>query len=164
MIICGERLILDESDENKTTWKNCILQQGHSSYEKHKFEGLEYTEMKRELILKLASKMNPNTPFWFSRQHNEFKKWSRDQQVTFGIKFLTHADLLKWSILQKLAFLHNISRDHHYVNDVMDLNEKMNKMAITLAAEATRDPLLKEQLEIATKEAQEQYFDRINKN
>lgn len=160
MIICGERLILDE---NETTWKNCILQPGHGNHEAHKFESLEYAVMKRELILKLVM-MNPNTPFWFSHQHDEFKKWTRDQQVTFGTRFLMHADFLKWSLLQKLAFLHNISHDFHYVNDVMDLCETMNEMAFVLAAEAKRDPLVKKRIDIAIKESQEQYLDKINKN
>jgi len=161
MIICGERLIIDKLDKNKSTWRNCILQKDHT-YENHKFEGIEYTEMKRELILKLATKMNPQTPQWFSRQHNEFDQWSRDEKVTFGIRFLVHAALMNWSTLKKLAFLHNVSQDHYYVNDVMELNEKMNDMSLAMAKQAETDPLFKEQLEKAANEAQNMFSSHLN--
>lgn len=159
MIICGERLI---NDEKAGAWKCCILDQGHR--EDHKFEGQEYTEKKRQAILKLNTLINPNTPKWFNRQHFEFEKWTRDQQVSFGIRFLTIAQLLKWSSNDKLIFLHTISHDDHYVNDVMELNEGMNKMAINFMAHAAKDPLFKKQLEITSKEIADQELEKRTRN
>jgi len=159
LIICGERLINDNKDGS---WQCCILDKDHR--EDHLFEGVEYTEKKRQAILKLNTLINPNTPKWFNRQHFEFEKWTKNQQTAFGIRFLTIADLLKWSTKAKLIFLHTISRNDHYVNDIMELNEKMNEMATYLTIQAEKDPLFKKQLEITKEERRKEDLDKITKN
>ena len=159
MIICGERLINDGKDGS---WHCCILDKDHR--EDHIFEGVEYTKKKRQAILKLNTLINPNTPKWFNRQHFEFEKWTRDQQVSFGIRFLTIADLIKWDTKAKLIFLHTLSRDDHYVNDIMELNEHMNKMVISMVIQAEKDPLFKKQLEMTKEELKKQELEKITRN
>jgi len=161
MIICGERLINDGKDG---TWQCCVLDKDHREREDHKFEGIEYTEKKRQAILKLNTLINPNTPKWFNRQHFEFEKWTKDQQITFGIRFLTIADILKWSTNEKLIFLHTISRNDHYVNDIMELNEGMNKMVLNLVNQAEKDSLFKKQLKMTKEEMAKEELEKITRN